>query len=47
MSCRGSGVVEATKTVEIVIPGGKCEVSLIFCIFNLILGLKHASSAMK
>lgn len=39
MSCRGSGVVEATKTVEIGIPGGWSEIFMLLSIFNLVLVL--------
>lgn len=47
MSCRGSGVVEATKTVELVIPGGSSEIYMLLSIFDLVLILKHVSSSMK
>lgn len=43
MSCRGSGVVEATKTVEVVIPGGWSEIFMLLSI----LVLKHVNYAMK
>lgn len=37
MSCRGSGIVEATKTVELAIPGGWSEIFMLLFIFNLVL----------
>ena len=47
MSCRGSGVVEATNTAAVVIPEGFSVNCMLLFIFNLILVLKYARHAMK